>query len=154
MLDTYVDELIVGSRIEGTRGRTITEADLMLFSAVSGDWSPLHNDAEFARTGPFGTRIAHGLLVVSLMTGLAPINADVVAALYGFDRIRFVRPVRLGDTIHYRATVAHIEPRADLRGLVDLAFDIVNQAGDVCVAGTIKLLANPRSLVASSDKAV
>jgi len=62
LLDKYFDELAVGDVFAGTRGRTITEADIALFSAVSGDWSPLHNDAAFADKGPFGTRIAHGLL--------------------------------------------------------------------------------------------
>ncbi|MEA3059671.1 MAG: hypothetical protein QOE50_1083, partial [Sphingomonadales bacterium] len=83
MLDQYFDKLAVGDVFAGTRGRTVTETDLALFSAVSGDWSPLHNDAAFAADGPFGNRIAHGLLLVSMMTGLAPISAQAVIALYG-----------------------------------------------------------------------
>jgi len=82
MLDRYFDQLAVGDVFSGTRGRTITDTDLALFSAVSGDWSPLHNDAAFAATGPFGARIAHGLLLISMMTGLAPISGQAVVALY------------------------------------------------------------------------
>lgn len=140
MLDKYFDELAVGDVFPGTRGRTITETDLALFSAVSGDWSPLHNDAAFAAKGPFGTRIAHGLLLVSMMTGLAPISGQAVVALYGFDRVRFVNPVLLGDTITYTSRIAGLEPKGDARGLADLEFQICNQHQKVCVAGTIKIL--------------
>ncbi len=149
MLERYFDELRQGDVMEGSRGRTLTEADLTLFSAVSGDWHPLHTDAEFAGEGPFGTRIAQGLLVLSMMTGLAPISGDAVAALYGFERVRFIRPVGLGDTIRYRATVAALKPRNDHRGVVDLAFEILNQRSEVCAAGVIKLLVNARSKSAS-----
>jgi acyl dehydratase len=140
LLDKYFDELAVGDVFAGTRGRTITETDIALFSAVSGDWNPLHNDADFAAKGPFGTRIAHGLLLVSMMTGLAPISGQAVVALYGFDRIRFVNPVKLGDTISYTSRVAALEPKGDGRGIADLEFQICNQHQKLCVAGTIKIL--------------
>jgi len=142
MLDRYFDQLAVGDVFPGTRGRTITETDLALFSAVSGDWSPLHNDAAFAATGPFGTRIAHGLLLISMMTGLAPISGQAVVALYGFDRVRFIKPVLLGDTINYTSKIAGLQPKGDSRGLADLEFEIRNQHQAVCVAGTIKILLN------------
>jgi acyl dehydratase len=140
LLDKYFDELSVGDVFAGTRGRTLTETDIALFSAVSGDWSPIHNDASFAAKGPFGTRIAHGLLVVSMMTGLAPISGHAVVALYGFDRIRFVNPVLLGDTITYTSKIAGLHPRGDRRGIADLDFEVCNQHQNVCVAGTIKIL--------------
>jgi 3-hydroxybutyryl-CoA dehydratase len=140
LLDKYFDQLAVGDVFAGTRGRTITETDIALFSAVSGDWNPIHNDAAFAANGPFGTRIAHGLLLVSMMTGMAPISGQAVVALYGFDRVRFVKPVMLGDTITYTSRIAGLQPKGDLRGLADLDFEICNQHSDVCVAGTIKIL--------------
>ncbi len=140
MLDKYFDELTVGEVFNGTRGRTLTETDIALFSAVSGDWNPIHNDAEFAAGGAFGARIGHGLLVVSMMTGMAPISGQAVVALYGFDRIRFVQPVLLGDTITYSSRVSALKPKGERRGLADLDFEICNQHGRVCVAGTIKIL--------------
>lgn len=140
MLDKYFDELTVGDVFAGTRGRTVTETDIALFSSVSGDWSPLHNDAEFAAEGPFGTRIAHGLLLVSMMTGMAPISGAAVVALYGFDRVRFINPVMLGDTITYTSRVSGLTPKGTARGLADLDFEINNQRGQLCVAGTIKIL--------------
>ena len=142
MLDRYFDQLAVGDVFAGTRGRTITETDIALFSAVSGDWSPLHNDAAYAADGPFGTRIAHGLLLISMMTGMAPISGQAVVALYGFDRVRFVNPVLLGDTITYTSKIAGLQPKGDGRGLADLEFQICNQHQSVCVAGTIKILLN------------
>jgi 3-hydroxybutyryl-CoA dehydratase len=147
LLDRYFDQLSVGDVFAGTRGRTVTETDIALFSAVSGDWSPLHNDAASASSGPFGTRIAHGLLLVSMMTGLAPISGQAVVALYGFERVRFVNPVLLGDTITYTSKVSALQPKGDGRGLADLDFQICNQHDAVCVVGTIKILLHrtPRS---------
>jgi acyl dehydratase len=147
LLDKYFDQLHVGDVIAGTRGRTVTEADIALFSAVSGDWNPIHNDAAFAADGPFGTRIAHGLLLVSMMTGMAPISGQAVVALYGFDRVRFVNPVLLGDTITYTSKISALQPKGDGRGIADLDFQICNQHDVVCVAGTIKILLHksPRS---------
>ena len=140
MLDKYFDQLAVGDVFAGTRGRTVTETDIALFSAVSGDWNPIHNDAAFAAEGPFGTRIAHGLLLVSMMTGMAPISGQAVVALYGLDRVRFVKPVMLGDTITYTSRVAGLQPKGEARGIADLDFEIHNQRADVCVAGTFKIL--------------
>jgi 3-hydroxybutyryl-CoA dehydratase len=145
LLDKYFDQLAVGDVFAGTRGRTVTETDIALFSAVSGDWNPLHNDAAFASSGPFGKRIAHGLLVVSMMTGLAPISGRAVVALYGFDRVRFVNPVMLGDTITYSSKIARLEPKGNGRGIADLDFEICNQHQAVCVAGTIKILLHKSS---------
>lgn len=142
MLEKYFDQLAVGDEFVGSRGRTLTETDIALFSAVSGDWNPIHNDAAFAAEGPFGGRIGHGLLLVSMMTGMAPISGAAVVALYGFERIRFVHPVHLGDTITYRSQVAKLTPRGDDRGLCDLDFEIRNQHGRVCVVGVIKILLN------------
>jgi acyl dehydratase len=147
LLDKYFDQLSVGDVFAGTRGRTLTETDIALFSAVSGDWNPLHNDAAFAAAGPFGTRIAHGLLLVAMMTGMAPISGQAVVALYGFDKVRFINPVLLGDTITYTSKVAALQPRGDGRGIADLEFRICNQNDAVCVAGIIKILlhTSPRS---------
>jgi 3-hydroxybutyryl-CoA dehydratase len=142
LLDKYFDQLTVGQELKGTRGRTLTETDIALFSSVSGDWNPIHNDAAFAGEGPFGSRIAHGLLLVSMMTGMAPISGTHVVALYGFDRIRFVHPVHLGDTITYVARVAALVPRGPDRGLADLDFEVRNQHGRACVVGVIKILLN------------
>src|SRR3972149_4557991 len=90
-------------------GRTITEADVVQFAALSGDWNELHVNEEFARRGYFGRRIAHGALILSISTGLAaqtdPCTYPDLIAFYGIDRLRFVKPVFLGDPIRLKQTV-------------------------------------------------
>ena len=77
-----------------TRGRTITETDLVSFSALTGDWHPQHADAGWAAASPFGERIAHGMLVLSYGVGLLPIDPERVVALQGLRNAVFKRPVR------------------------------------------------------------
>ena len=85
-----------------TRGRTITETDLVSFSSLTGDWHPQHADAEWAANGRFGERVAHGMLVLSYALGLMPFDPERVVALRGLDSVTFKRPVRIGDTIRLR----------------------------------------------------
>ncbi|MGB9905590.1 MAG: MaoC/PaaZ C-terminal domain-containing protein, partial [Desulfotomaculales bacterium] len=99
MLSKFYDELEVGAKTR-SRGRTITETDIVLFSAFSGDWYPLHTDIEYASQTPFKQRIAHGLLVLSVASGLITINPDVVYAFYGMESVRFFHPTFIGDTLY------------------------------------------------------
>lgn len=104
---TRFAEIEVGDVIE-TAGRTITEADLANFAGVSGDFNHLHTDAERMRDSSFGERIAHGALVFSIATGLlwqARERPSHVVAFYGIDRLRFVSPVFVGETISVRSEV-------------------------------------------------
>ena len=111
--------LEVGDR-PSTHGRTITEADLVSFAALTGDWHPQHADAEWAAESRFGERIAHGMLVLSYVVGLAGFDPERVVALRGFDSVTFKRPVAIGDTIRVEAEVedaaaARRRPRAARR---------------------------------------
>lgn len=81
------------------RGRTVTEADVAMFAGLTGDFHPQHTDAEWAASSPFGERIAHGLLVLSLAAGLVEFDPDEVIALRRVRDVVFKRPVKLGDTI-------------------------------------------------------
>src|ERR1700722_4191967 len=86
-----------------SRGRTITETDIVNFAGLSGDFVELHMNEEYARSGPFGRRIAHGALIFSISTGLMvnlPDEQEAVIAFYGVDKLRFIAPVFIGDTIH------------------------------------------------------
>lgn len=133
-LNAYFDELAVGDRFT-TRARTITEADLVFFSGWSGDYSALHTDEEYAKAGPFGRRIAHGCLTLSVGTGLefalmsGPGPEDSIVAFYGMDRVRFVKPVFIGDTLHVEGEVTGLEAKDGGRGVVTIHEDIVNQDG-------------------------
>jgi acyl dehydratase len=110
-------------------GRTITEADLVSFSALTGDWHPQHADAAWAETSRFGERVAHGMLVLSYAIGLTGFDPDRVVALRGLDDVVFKRPVRIGDTIHVEGLVDGIRPLDDEFARLDLAWRIVNQDG-------------------------
>jgi 3-hydroxybutyryl-CoA dehydratase len=132
-LNNYYDDVEVGDRFV-SRSRTVTETDLVQFSGLSGDYAALHTDEEFARQGPFGARIAHGCLTLSLATGLEfslfgndPLR---ILAFYGMDRVRFVKPVFVGDTIHVEGEVIALEEKDATRGVVTIREDIKNQHGD------------------------
>ena len=107
-----------------TRGRTITEADLVSFSALTGDWHPQHADAEWAAAGRFGERVAHGMLVLSYAVGLVPFDPERVVALRGLDSVTFKRPVRIGDTIRVRSQVERVRQLDDEHALVALAWRV------------------------------
>lgn len=125
--------LAVGDSFE-TSGRTITEADLMNFAGVSGDFNHLHTDAEAMRASDYGERIVHGALIFGVMTGLIwqhrdrETRADVVA-FYGVDRLRFVAPVFIDDTLHVELEVAEKTPRdhPTASGIVRYDTRVVNQ---------------------------
>ena len=88
----YYEDFQIGDK-QVTRARTITETDLVLFSAFTGDWYPLHVDIEFARKSPFGERVAHGFLVLSVASGLMPLYDEAIVAMYGLDQVRFYAPM-------------------------------------------------------------
>ncbi|GAA5009313.1 MaoC family dehydratase [Actinopolymorpha pittospori] len=131
----YVEDYEVGTRRQST-GRTITEADIVLHAGQTGDWFPHHVDAEWCATQPFGQRIAHGTLILSVAVGMTAGDINPVAFSYGYDRIRFVRPVFIGDTISVEAEIAGLRPhptRADA-GYVDEKVTVTNQRGEVVLA--------------------
>lgn len=119
----YFDELCGGETFE-TVGRTVTEADLVSFSALTGDWHPQHADVEWAAAGPFGERVAHGMLLLSYSLGLAPIDPKRVVALRGLDAVRFKLPVRIGETICVRGKVAGLRALDAATGLVTIQWQI------------------------------
>jgi acyl dehydratase len=133
MITGYYEDLEVGMRGR-SRGRTITEADVVGFAGLSGDWHPLHTDAEYAARGPFGTRIGHGMLTLAVTSGLMTLSAEAVEAFYGMDRVRFLRPVRLGDTIRVETQVEEKIAREDGGGRVVLKVEVINQSEQLVLA--------------------
>ena len=121
-----------------TRGRTITESDIVHFAALTGDWHPQHADAAWAQEGPFGERIAHGMLVLSYAIGLAPIDPERVIALRRVREVTFKRPVRLGDTIHVEGSVGERKPIDDASELAVWTWSVVNQHGRTVLRATIE----------------
>lgn len=131
----YFDDVAVGETY-ASPGRTITEADLVNFSALTGDWYPLHSDAEWAAKSIFGERIAHGMLVLSYAAGLLPLEPGPIIAFYGMDKVRFFAPTKIGDTIHVETELVEKEEKAENAGLATFHKSIVNQRGET-VAKTI-----------------
>ena len=129
--EQYFEEYRTGEERK-TGGRTITEADIVLHAGQTGDFFPHHMDAEWCKTQPFGQRMAHGTLVFSVGVGM---TADVInprAMSYGYDRLRFVRPVLIGDTIRVQVKIK--EKRDDAKrpghGIVVEACEVLNQRNE------------------------
>lgn len=132
---TYFEDYQIGSQ-RVTYGRTITETDFVVHAGHTGDFFPHHMDAEFMKTQAFGQRIAHGTMVFSIGVGLTASVINPVAFSYGYDRLRFVRPVFIGDTIHTRTTIDAREDdpkRADMGRVIERT-EVINQHGDVVLA--------------------
>jgi 3-hydroxybutyryl-CoA dehydratase len=123
-----------------TRARTITETDLVSFSALTGDWHPQHADAQWAAASPFGERIAHGMLVLSYAIGLLPIDPERVKALRGIRNVVFKRPVPIGATIHAEVEIAGLRPLDPEHGLVELALRVRDAEGKLVARATIDAL--------------
>jgi acyl dehydratase len=139
------DDLTVGE-VHRTAARTITEADVVSFAGLSGDYNRLHVDAEFAAASAFGSRIAHGLLVLSVSSGLCtrlPMSEALQPNIIGLLDLncKWPAPTRIGDTIHVVLTITACErtSRGD-RGVVTMTRDAFSQDGTKVMTSTWKLL--------------
>ena len=113
-------------------GRTITEADIALHAGQTGDFFPHHMDAEWCKTQPIGQRIAHGTLIFSVAVGMTAGDINPYAMSYGYDRLRFIQPVFINDTITVTATIKEKRdhPRRADHGIVAEALEVTNQRGE------------------------
>lgn len=143
MFSKYFEEYTVGNTWV-SKGRTITESDLVMFSAFSGDWFPLHTDKEYAANTMFQQRIAHGMSVLSIATGLLELDPKVVVAFYGMDHVRFTNPTFIGDTIHLEGKVLDLQEKAHGRGMVLMQIEIKKQTGETVVVAVLRMLVNKK----------
>jgi 3-hydroxybutyryl-CoA dehydratase len=123
-----------------SRGRTVTEADIVAFSALTGDWHPQHSDATWAAKSRFGERVAHGMLVLSFALGLVDHEPDRVIALRAVTKATFKAPVKIGDTIRVDGTVTGTKPLDGSAGLVETRWRVLNQHGRVVAVLGLQLL--------------
>lgn len=138
----YFEAFSVGA-VRHSPSRTITETDLVVHAGHTGDFFPHHVDAEFAAKTPFGQRIAHGTMVFSIGIGLAASQINPASFSYGHDRLRFVRPVFIGDTISTRITVVEKsdDPKKPDFGRVTERCEVINQRGEtVLVSDHIRMV--------------
>ena len=134
----YFEDFQKGAELR-TRSRTITEADVVLFAGLSGDYNQLHTDAEFMKSSPFGERIAHGMLVASIATGLSSQMGWFEGTTIALMEVthRFKAPVKFGDTVTLVVTVQETRTTSKPdRGLVISAANVVNQRGEVVIEGS------------------
>lgn len=134
MSDGVFHELEVGDTME-TGGRTITEADVVNFAGVSGDHNHVHLDAEKMADSAFGERIAHGMLILSVATGLiwqsrSQEVRDAVVAFYGIDRLRFRAPVFFGDRVHVKSEIVEKEEQPEGPGTGTVRYDLEVKKSD------------------------
>ena len=130
-----------------SRGRTITEADVVMFAGLTGDFVELHTNEEVAKASMFGRRIAHGALVFSISIGLTTrmnLLDDTLLAFSGVDHLRFVQPVFIGDTIHVVKRVQECKALGEGRGMVVFDTKVLNQKNDTVLAYQDKLLVKRR----------
>jgi len=142
MAGLYYEDFTVGQKMV-TKARTITEADIVNFAGFSGDFNALHIDETFAQKTPFGRRIAHGIAVLSITTGLSQalgIFEGTILAFLGLEW-NFLKPVFIGDTIHAVQTVGTMrETKKPDRGIMILDCEVINQNGEVVHKGTRTLM--------------
>ena len=133
----YFEEFEIGNEVISP-ARTITEADVVMFAGLTGDYNQLHTDEEFAKTTPFGRRIAHGLLVLSYSVGLLGRLGFIEGTALAFRELswKFSQPVFMGDTVHVKARCRELKPMARLGGgLVIFDLSVVNQEGKTVQKG-------------------
>ena len=144
----YFEEFELGMRII-TPGRTITESDIVAFAGLTGDFNLIHTDAVYSAASPFGQRVAHGLLGLSIASGLGTRTGVMEGTVMAFREInewKFVKPIFIGDTIH--AVMEVTETKAMPRiggGAVALKIDLVNQEDEVVMKGiwTVLMMSKP-----------
>lgn len=129
----YFEDYQIGQSLS-SYARTVTEADIVMHAGL-GDFSPRHMDAEFAKATAFGRRIAHGTLIFSMAMGMNATAINPVSFSYGYDHLRFVEPVFIGDTI--RATIRVKEkrdhPRHSDKGVLVELVEVTNQRGETAM---------------------
>ena len=139
----FWEDMPVGTRWVSQR-RTLTEADVVAFAGLSGDFNPLHVDETFAATGPFGRRVVHGLLVLAVATGLRQQMGVFYGVVRAFAEIKswtFRRPVFIGETVTTVTTVVESRPTSrPEQGVVEQRVDVVNQDGEIVQTGVFVTL--------------
>ncbi|HET6462138.1 MAG TPA: MaoC/PaaZ C-terminal domain-containing protein [Syntrophales bacterium] len=141
----YFEDYAVGE-VFVSPGRTITETDIVLFSAFTGDWHPLHTDVEYAAKTAFKGRIAHGMLALAVGMALPfRLGPYVVLpksfiAFYGMENVRFTGPVKIGDTIRCEVKIKSLTEKDEKRGIVEAENIVKNQRNEDVIVYTTKIL--------------
>jgi 3-hydroxybutyryl-CoA dehydratase len=139
VFDRDFDALAVGERFT-TSARSVSEADIAAFAALTGDEHPQHTDPSWAGGSRFGEQIAHGLLVLSFASGLMPFDPDRVVALRRVGDAVFKAPVRIGDTVRVDGSITALREIDQENGLVECRWRVLNQEGKLVVRASVELV--------------
>ncbi|HEX7747216.1 MAG TPA: MaoC/PaaZ C-terminal domain-containing protein [Bordetella sp.] len=143
-MHTYYLEDFKPGQVFTSTGRTITEADLTFFSMISGDWNPIHADAEFASKTRYGQRVVHGTLGIAICTGMLQqlgIFEESVIAMLNLREWKFLAPLLIGDTVHLELEILGVEPgKSGKSGKICRRFRLMNQAGTLVQEGDSDVL--------------
>jgi acyl dehydratase len=143
----FYEECAVGD-VSVTVGRTVTETDVVMYSAMSGDYTPIHTDAEVSRRGPFGQRIAHGPLGFTLAIGLSARLAmfeDTAIAALGIKDWRYLGPIFIGDTVHVEIEIIGKRLTSNpARGILERRFRLIKQDDTVVQEGILPVMVKAR----------
>jgi acyl dehydratase len=131
----HFEDYVVGEK-RSTFARTITDADFVIHAGHTGDFFPHHMDAETMKSSPWGQRIAHGTMTFAVGIGLTAGEINPLAFTYGYERLRFPKPVFIGDTIHTELTISKLEddPKRVDHGRITEAVRVINQRNEVVLA--------------------
>lgn len=141
----YYEDYEIGS-VRETTGRTITETDIVLHAGQTGDFFPHHMDAEWCKTTDFGQRIAHGTLIFSVGVGMTATLINPAAFSYGYDKLRFIRPVFIGDTIKVKVVLKekYDSPKHPDKGFVVENVQVYNQKEELCLVADHRMLCDKK----------
>ena len=147
MIEAPYSDLTLGER-RRSRGRTITETDVVQFCMLTGNWLELHSNVEFAKKTLYGQRLVQGGLVFVVSNALLGFNPEVIEAFYGVDKLRFVKPTFIGDTLHAQTEIVGLRDKGPKHGIATLKLETINQRSETVLSCEFSLLVRKERLPA------
>ena len=147
MITRPFSELVIGQKSR-SRGRTITETDVVNFCGLTGNWLELHSNAEFAKKTLYGQRLVQGGLVFVISNALLGFDSALIEAFYGVDKLRFLKPTFINDTIHARTELIRLKEKGDKHGVATVLLTTVNQREETVLSCEFSLLVRKTRLEA------
>ncbi len=145
MIDQPFSDLEIG-QVKTSRGRTLTETDVVNFCMLTGNWLEIHANKEFAASALYGQRIVQGTLVFAIVNALIQFDSEVVEAFYGVDRLRFLKPSFIGDTVWARTKIIDLRPKKSGAGVAVNELLGVNQRRETILRCEFSLLVRGQRL--------
>ena len=147
MIDLPFGELAIGQR-KVSRGRTITETDVVNFCMLTGNWLELHSNVEFAKHTLYGQRLVQGSLVFSVVNAMIGFEPEVIEAFYGVDKLRFLKPTFINDTLYAQSEFVRLVDKSPKHGVATSLLTGINQRGETVLSCEFSLLVRKERLKA------